>query len=58
MNFLRRKQVEKPQPKPKPKGCEIEIKNTKTGKKISWKGNCQPEHIRAFAERNGIEMED
>lgn len=60
MNFLRRKpQVkQQQQPKPKPKGCEIEIKNTKSGKKITWKGDCKPEHIQAFARDNDIDLED
>ena len=62
MNFLRRKRMLIPEPqKPKPKvekGCEIEIKNTKTGKKITWRGNCRPEHIKAFAKDNGIELNE
>ena len=62
MNFLRRKKAQevqevKPKPRPEKKGCEIEIKNTKTGKKITWRGDCKPEHLRAFAKDNGIDME-
>ena len=38
--------------------CEIEIKNTSQGKKIKFKGNCKKEQIEAFANRNGVSIDD
>lgn len=60
MRFFRRKQIEKQEPRPRPKkqGCEIEVKNTKTGKKLIIGEGCTKEQIRVFAERNNIDLED
>lgn len=47
-------------PKPKPKeseDCEIEIKNTKAGKKIRFRGKCSKEQIRILSKENGIEVD-
>lgn len=38
-------------------GCEIEIKKTKTGRKIKFKGNCTKEQISAFAKDNGLSVD-
>ncbi len=60
-NFRKKQVEEKKIPKPKPreeKKCEIEIKKTKTGKKISWSGNCSREHLSAFAKQNNIDLEE
>lgn len=50
----------KPLPKPKKENedCEIEIKKTKTGKKVRFKGKCSREQLRAFASDNGIDLEE
>ena len=46
------------QVRPRGEGCEIEIKKTKTGKKIKFSGNCSKEQISAFAKDNGMDLED
>ena len=46
------------QPRKELDGCEIEIRKTKTGKRIKFKGNCRKDQIEAFAKDNGIDLDD
>jgi len=48
--------IKKPtQPKKESEGCEIEIKKTRTGKKIKISGKCPKETIELFKQENGID---
>ena len=49
-----------PQHKPKPESddCEIEIKSTRQGKKIKFKGKCSREQLRVLAKENGLDLEE
>jgi len=49
------KKMEMPKQKIEKVGCEIEIRNTKAGKKIKFSGKCSKEELRAFASDNGVE---
>lgn len=36
--------------------CEVEIKKTRTGKKIKISGKCSKDQIRAISEANGLRV--
>lgn len=47
-----------PQKKPESDDCEIEIRTTKQGKKIKFKGRCSRDQLRMLAKENGLEIEE
>ncbi len=47
-----------PKQKEKSNDCVIEIKKTKTGKKIKISGKCSKEEIKLFSEQNGLNLEE
>lgn len=46
------------QHKPKEDGCEIEIKKTKSGKRIKFKGRCSRGQMQILANENGINIDN
>lgn len=43
-------------PKKEKEGCEIKVKKTKDGKKISFSKGCTREQIKIFAQANGVDF--
>lgn len=59
--FPNRKPIVQRQQQPKQVkdgGCEVDIKKTKSGKKIRFKGKCSKEQIGFLSQENGVEIED
>lgn len=50
---------QKPQPKPKieKEDCEIEVRKTRTGKKVRISGKCTREQLKVFAQENNLDLE-
>lgn len=44
---------QKPAPKPKKEGCTIDVKKTKSGRRISFKGSCSKDQLRVASQESG-----
>lgn len=53
---IRQNQV--PKPKEKSDDCEIDIRKTKSGKKIKFSGKCSPAQINVLAQENNIDLDN
>ncbi len=50
-------QQRRAQPKQESEDCEIEVKQTKTGKKIRFKGKCTKQQMEVLASQSDIDLE-
>ena len=61
MNFPFKKQIPQNYPPRRiqnDEGCKIKIKTTKTGREITFHGNCSKEQISVARERLGLERDE